>query len=130
MGSLKKSLKSWLKSPFRLVSSVAKGDISGAIGSVASAASIGTIGSGGGFVDTEKYMPSAESVKNMEKQAKLQNIQEAQKAQEAQEQAKKVAALEQEDEHKRKSIFFTSGNELGEMIGTTNLKRRGSILGN
>lgn len=120
MGSVTKSFSSWLKSPGKIISSVAKGDVSGAIGGAASAASFGTIGSGGGFVDTEKYMPSAEALKAQEKQAK----------QAATEQAKRVAALEQEDEQRRKSIFFTSGNELGEMVGTTSKKRRGSILGN
>ena len=127
MGSLKKSFKTWLKSPFRAISSLAKGDISGALSNAASTASLGTIGSGGGFVDTEKYMPSAEAVKKQEKQAKLQNTQAAQAAQE---QAKKADALEKKEEQRRKTIFYTSGNELGEMIGTTNLKRRGSILGN
>lgn len=122
MGSVKKSFKSWVKSPSKIISSVAKGDISGAIGGAASAASFGTIGSGGA-IDTEKYMPSAEALKAQENRAK-------QAAQAATEQAKRIAALEQEDEQRRKSIFFTSGNELGEMVSSTSKKRRGSILGN
>lgn len=104
MGSVTKAVKSFVKAPEKIISSVAKGDISGAIGGAASAASLGTIGSGGAA-----------------KQA----------SQAASEQAKKAAQLEEEDEKRRKTIFFTSGNELGEDIGVIgNLKRRGSILGN
>ena len=125
MGSFKKAFKSFVNAPAKVVSSIAKGDISGAIGGAASAASFGTIGSGGGFIDTEKYMPSANTLEAQEKAAK-------QASRAASEQAKKkVAQLEEEDEKRRKSIFFTSGQELGEDIGATgNLKRRGSILGN
>lgn len=119
MGSVKKAFKSFVKSPAKIVSSVAKGDISGAIGGAASMLSFGSVGSGG-IVDTEKYMPSATTLEAQEKAAKA-----------ASEQAKKAAQLEEEDEKRRKTIFFTSGNELGENIGVTgNLKRRGSILGN
>ena len=117
MGSITKSFKSWVKAPAKIVSSVAKGDISGAISSEASVASVGTIGSGGEFVDTEKYMPSATTFKAQKKAAKQAS--------------QKAAQLEAEDEKRRKTIFFTSGNELGENIGVIgNLKRRGSILGN
>lgn len=124
MGSFKKAFKSWVKGPGKIFSSIAKGDISGAIGGAASTASFGTIGSGGRFVDTEKYAPSVTTLEAQEKAAK-------QASQAASEQAKKVARLEEEDEKRRKSIFFTSGQELGEDIGVTgNLKRRGSILGN
>lgn len=124
MGSVIKAVKSFVKAPAKIVSSIAKGDISGAIGGAASAASLGTIGSGGGFVDTEKYMPSATTLEAQEKAAK-------QASQAAAEQAKKAAQLEEQDERRRKSIFFTSGQELGENIGLVgNLKRRGSILGN
>ena len=123
MGSVKKAVKSFVKSPAKIISSVAKGDISGAIGGAASAASLGTIGSGGGFVDTEKYMPSATTLEAQEKAAK-------QASQAASEQAKKADALEKQEEQRRKSIFFTSGNELGEMLYSTSRKRRGSILGN
>lgn len=123
MGGITKSVKRWVKSPGKIISSLAKGDISGAIGGAASAASLGTIGSGGGFVDTEKYMPSTEALKAQEKQA-------TQAAQAAHEQAKKADALEKQEEQRRKSIFFTSGNELGEMLYSTSRKRRGSILGN
>lgn len=123
MGSFKKAFKSFVKSPAKLVSSVAKGDVSGAIGGAASMLSFGSVGSGG-IVDTEKYMPSATTLEAQEKAAK-------QASQAASEQAKKAAQLEEEDEKRRKSIFFTSGNELGENIGVIgNLKRRGSILGN
>ena len=124
MGSFKKAFNSFVNAPAKVVSSVAKGDISGTIGGLASAASAGTIGSGGGFIDTEKYAPSANTLKAQKKAAK-------QASQAATEQARKVAQLEEEDEKRRKSIFFTSGQELGEDIGATgNLKRRGSILGN
>lgn len=47
------------------------------------------------------------------------------------EQQRATAAKQAEDEKRRKQIFFTSGQELGEDIGVTgNIERRGSILGN
>lgn len=124
MGSVTRSFKSFFQSPEKIVRSVAKGDVSGAIGGALSLSNLGTIGSGGGFIDTEKYMPSATTLKEQEKAAK-------QASQAAAEQAKKAAQLEEQEEKRRKSIFFTSGQELGEDIGLVgNLKRRGSILGN
>ena len=127
MGSVKKAFKNIVKSPAKVVSSIAKGDISGAIGGAANAISFGTVGSGGVLVDTEKVMPSATTLKAKE-QAEKHAMQASQVAEE---QAQKAAKLEEAEEKRRKTIFFTSGQELGENIGLVgNLKRRGSILGN
>ena len=134
MGSVKKEFKKAVKavtSPVtgtvKAIGSIAKGDVSGALSNVASAVTMGSVGQEGYLINTNKIIPSTEYM-----EGKLEEQKQAtqKQAQSAQEQAKKVEALKQEDEQRRKSIFFTSGNELGEMLYSTSKKRRGSILGN
>lgn len=103
-------VKSVFKSPVKAIKSLAKGDIGGAINSAVNTVSLGTLGvTEGGLI-------------NLAGQEKMPNVQES----------SAVDTLTQEAEStakKRKSMYFTEGEELGQDVTRVfNTQKRGSIF--
>ena len=97
--AVSKGFKSVTKSPFKAVSSLAKGDFAGALNSVAEIATLGTISFDG-------------------EEAKLKESASDALAREAESTAKK-----------RKSMYFTEGEELGQdTTSVFNSSKRGKIF--
>ena len=97
--SFSKGFKSITKSPFNAVSSLAKGDFAGALNSVAEIATLGTISFDG---DQAKVKESASD---------------------------ELASAAESTAKKRKSLYFTEGEELGQdTTKVFNTSRRGSIF--
>lgn len=122
MGSIKKAIKSFTKSPFDFVKSTAKGDIGGMADALTRGATFGgaSLDSGKGVVDVKK------TLENLKPQV---NLSEANSAP-AEKPEQQIANAKEETRNQRRALFMTAGDELGDQVLSVVRKKRGSLLGN
>ena len=122
MGSIKKAIKSFTKSPFDFVKSTAKGDIGGMADALTRGATFGgaSLDSGKGVVDVKK------TLENLKPQV---NLSEANSAS-ADKPEQQIANAKEETRNQRRALFMTAGDELGDQVLSVVRKKRGSLLGN
>lgn len=122
MGSLKKAIKSYTKSPFDFVKNAAKGNIVGMADALTRSVTIGgvSLDSGKGVVDVKK------TLKKLKSQA---NLSEANSAS-ADKPEQQIVNAKEETRNQRRALFMTAGDELGDQVLSVVRKKRGSLLGN
>ena len=122
MGSIKKAIKSFTKSPFDFVKSTAKGDIGGMADALTRGVTLGSasLDSGKGVVDVKK------TLENLKPQV---NLSEANSAS-ADKPEQQIANAKEETRNQRRALFMTAGDELGDQVLSVVRKKRGSLLGN
>ena len=120
MGSIKKAIKSFTKSPFDFVKSTAKGDIGGMADALTRGATFGgaSLDSGKGVVDVKK------TLENLKPQV---NLSEANSAP-AEKPEQQIANAKEETRNQRRALFMTAGDELGDQVLSVVRKKRGSLL--
>lgn len=122
MGSLKKAIKSSIKSPFDFVKSAAKGDIGGMADALTRGATYGgvSLDSGKGVIDAKK------TLETLNPQV---NLSEANSAS-AEKPEQQIVNAKEETRNQRRALFMTAGDELGDQVLSVVRKKRGSLLGN
>lgn len=117
MGSLKKAIKSFTKSPFDFAKSAAKGDIGGMADALTRGATLGSasLDSGKGVVDVKKTLETLKPQVNLS---------------EAEKPEQQIANAKEETRNQRRALFMTAGDELGDQVLSVVRKKRGSLLGN
>lgn len=122
MGSFKKAIKSFTKSPFDFAKSAAKGDIGGMADSLVRGATYGgvSLDSGKGVIDAKK------TLETLNPQV---NLSEANSAA-AEKPEQQIVNAKEETRNQRRALFMTAGDELGDQVLSVVRKKRGSLLGN
>lgn len=122
MGSLKKAIKSFTKSPFDFAKSAAKGDIGGMADALTRGATYGgvSLDSGKGVIDAKK------TLETLKPQV---NLSEANSAS-AENPEQQIINAKEETRNQRRALFMTAGDELGDQVLSVVRKKRGSLLGN
>ena len=122
MGSFKKAIKSFTKSPFDFAKSAAKGDIGGMADALTRGATYGgvSLDSGKGVIDAKKTLGI------LKQQV---NLSEANSAS-AEKPEQQIANAKEETRNQRRALFMTAGDELGDQVLSVVRKKRGSLLGN
>ena len=122
MGSFKKAIKSFTKSPFDFAKSAAKGDIGGMADALTRGVTLGSasLDSGKGGVDVKK------TLETLKPQV---NLSEANSAS-AEKPEQQIANAKEETRNQRRALFMTAGDELGDEVLSVVRKKRGSLLGN
>ena len=122
MGSFKKAIKSFTKSPFDFAKSAAKGDIGGMADALARGVTLGSasLDSGKGVVDVKKTLGTLKP---------QVNLSEANSAS-AEKPEQQIANAKEETRNQRRALFMTAGDELGDQVLSVVRKKRGSLLGN
>lgn len=122
MGSLKKAIKSFTKSPFDFVKSAAKGDIGGMADALTRGATYGgvSLDSGKGVIDAKK------TLETLKPQV---NLSEANSAS-AEKPEQQIVNAKEETRNQRRALFMTAGDELGDPVLSVVRKKRGSLFGN
>lgn len=122
MGSFKKAIKSFTKSPFDFVKSTAKGDIGGMADALARGVTLGSasLDSGKGVVDVKKTLGTLKP---------QVNLSEANSAS-ADKPEQQIVNAKEETRNQRRALFMTAGDELGDQVLSVVRKKRGSLLGN
>lgn len=110
MGSFKKTIKSFIKSPFDFAKSAAKGDIGGMADALARA----------GILDVKK------TLETLKPQV---NLSEANSAS-AEKPEQQIVNAKEETRNQRRALFMTAGDELGDPVLSVVRKKRGNLLGN
>ena len=122
MGSLKKAIKSFTKTPFDFVKSTAKGDIGGMADALARGATLGSasLDSGKGVVDAKKTLETLKPQVTLPEE----NSAPAEKPEQ------QIVNAKEETRNQRRALFMTAGDELGDQVLSVVRKKRGSLLGN
>lgn len=122
MGSFKKAIKSFTKSPFDFAKSAAKGDIGGMADAITRGATYGgvSLDSGKGVIDAKK------TLETLNPQV---NLSEANSAS-AEKPEQQIVNAKEETRNQRRALFMTAGDELGDQVLSVVRKKRGSLLGN
>lgn len=122
MGSFKKAIKSFTKSPFDFAKSAAKGDIGGMADSLIRGATLGSasLDSGKGVIDAKKTLETLKPQVNLSEA----NSASADKTEQ------QIANAKEETRNQRRALFMTPGDELGDQVLSVVRKKRGSLLGN
>lgn len=122
MGSFKKAIKSFAKSPFDFAKSAAKGDIGGMADALTRGATYGgvSLDSGKGVIDAKK------TLETLKPQV---NLSEANSAS-AEKPEQQIVNAKEETRNQRRALFMTAGDELGDQVLSVVRKKRGSLLGN
>ena len=122
MGSFKKAIKSFTKSPFDFAKSAAKGDIGGMADALTRGATFGgvSLDSGKGVIDAKKTLGTLKP---------QVNLSEANSAS-AEKPEQQIANAKEETRNQRRALFMTAGDELGDQVLSVVRKKRGSLLGN
>ena len=122
MGSFKKAIKSFTKSPFDFVKSTAKGDIGGMADALARGVTLGSasLDSGKGVVDVKKTLETLKPQVTLPEE----NSASAEKPEQ------QIANAKEETRNQRRALFMTAGDELGDQVLSVVRKKRGSLLGN
>ena len=122
MGSLKKAIKSFTKSPFDFVKSAAKGDIGGMADALTRGATLGSasLDSGKGVVDAKKTLETLKPQVTLPEE----NSAPAEKPEQ------QIVNAKEETRNQRRALFMTAGDELGDQVLSVVRKKRGSLLGN
>lgn len=117
MGSFKKAIKSFTKSPFDFVKSTAKGDIGGMADALVRGATYGgvSLDSGKGVIDAKKTLETLKPQVNLS---------------EADKPEQQIVNAKEETRNQRRALFMTAGDELGDQVLSVVRKKRGSLLGN
>ena len=125
MGSFKKAIKSFTKSPFDFAKSAAKGDIVGMADALTRGATLGSASlySGKGVVDVKK------TLENLNPQVNLSEANSA-SAEKPEQPEQQIANAKEETRNQRRALFMTAGDELGDPVLSVVRKKRGSLLGN
>ncbi|MDY4689590.1 MAG: hypothetical protein SPC24_03340 [Alphaproteobacteria bacterium] len=105
MGSFKKTIKSFIKSPFDFAKSAAKGDIGGMADALARA----------GILDVKKTLETLKPQVNLS---------------EADKPEQQIVNAKEETRNQRRALFMTAGDELGDPVLSVVRKKRGNLLGN
>lgn len=118
MGSFKKAIKSFTKSPFDFAKSAAKGDIGGMADALTRGATYGgvSLDSGKGVIDAKKTLGTLKPQVNLSEAAEKPEQQ--------------IANAKEETRNQRRALFMTAGDELGDQVLSVVRKKRGSLLGN
>lgn len=118
MGSFKKAIKSFTKSPFDFAKSAAKGDIGGMADALTRGATLGNVSldSGKGVIDAKKTLGTLKPQVNLSEAAEKPEQQ--------------IANAKEETRNQRRALFMTAGDELGDQVLSVVRKKRGSLLGN
>ena len=121
MGSFKKAIKSFTKSPFDFVKSAAKGDIGGMADALTRGATYGgvSLDSGKGVIDAKK------TLETLKPQVTLPEENSA-----AEKSEQQILNAKEETRNQRRALFMTAGDELGDPVLSVVRKKRGSLLGN
>lgn len=127
MGSLKKAIKSFTKSPFDFVKSAAKGDIGGMADALTRGATLGNVSldSGKGVIDAKKTLKTLKPKANLSEA----NLSEANSAS-ADKPEQQIINAKEETRNQRRALFMTAGDELGDQVLSVVRKKRGSLFGN
>ena len=122
MGSFKKAIKSFTKSPFDFVKSTAKGDIGGMADAAIRGVTLGSasLDSGKGVIDAKKPLETL---------TQQVNLSEATSAP-AEKPEQQIINAKEETRNQRRALFMTAGDELGDQVLSVVRKKRGSLLGN
>lgn len=122
MGSFKKAIKSFTKSPFDFVKSAAKGDIGGMADAAIRGVTLGSasLDSGKGVIDAKKTLES------LKPQVALSEANSAP----AEKPEQQIVNAKEETRNQRRALFMTAGDELGDQVLSVVRKKRGSLLGN
>ena len=122
MGSLKKAIKSFTKSPFDFAKSAAKGDIGGMADSAIRGVTLGSasLDSGKGVIDVKK------TLETLKPQVTLSEANSAS----AEKPEQQILNAKEETRNQRRALFMTAGDELGDPVLSVVRKKRGSLLGN
>lgn len=122
MGSFKKAIKSFTKSPFDFVKSTAKGDIGGMADALTRGVTLGSasLDSGKGVIDVKKTMETLKPQVTLPEE----NSASAEKPEQ------QIANAKEETRNQRRALFMTAGDELGDQVLSVVRKKRGSLLGN
>lgn len=122
MGSLKKAIKSFAKSPFDFVKSAAKGDIGGMADAAIRGVSHGgvSLDSGKGVIDAKK------TLEILKPQVTLSEANSAS----AEKPEQQIVNAKEETRNQRRALFMTAGDELGDQVLSVVRKKRGSLFGN
>ena len=122
MGSFKKAIKSFTKSPFDFVKSTAKGDIGGMADALTRGATFGgvSLDSGKGVIDVKKTLETLKPQVTLPEE----NSASAEKPEQ------QIANAKEETRNQRRALFMTAGDELGDQVLSVVRKKRGSLLGN
>ena len=122
MGSFKKAIKSFAKSPFDFAKSAAKGDIGGMADALTRGATYGgvSLDSGKGVIDAKKTLGT------LKPQVTLSEANSAS----AEKPEQQIVNAKEETRNQRRALFMTAGDELGDQVLSVVRKKRGSLLGN
>ena len=125
MGSFKKAIKSFTKSPFDFVKSTAKGDIGGMADALARGVTLGSasLDSGKGVIDVKKTLETLKPQVTLPEE----NSAPAEKPEKPEQQ---IANAKEETRNQRRALFMTAGDELGDQVLSVVRKKRGSLFGN
>lgn len=125
MGSFKKAIKSFTKSPFDFAKSAAKGNIGGMADALTRGATYGgvSLDSGKGVIDAKKTLETLNPQVNLSEA----NSASAEKPEQPEQQ---IVNAKEETRNQRRALFMTAGDELGDQVLSVVRKKRGSLLGN
>lgn len=126
MGSFKKAIKSFTKSPFDFVKSAAKGDIGGMADALTRGVTLGSasLDSGKGVVDVKK------TLETLKPQVTLPEENSAPAEKPEQQIVNAIVNAKEETRNQRRALFMTAGDELGDQVLSVVRKKRGSLFGN
>ena len=125
MGSFKKAIKSFTKSPFDFVKSTAKGDIGGMADALTRGVTLGSasLDSGKGVIDVKKTLDTLKPQVTLPEE----NSASAEKPEKPEQQ---IVNAKEETRNQRRALFMTAGDELGDPVLSVVRKKRGSLFGN
>ena len=125
MGSFKKAIKSFTKSPFDFVKSTAKGDIGGMADALTRGVTLGSasLDSGKGVIDVKKTLDTLKPQVTLPEE----NSAPAEKPEKPEQQ---IVNAKEETRNQRRALFMTAGDELGDQVLSVVRKKRGSLFGN
>ena len=125
MGSVKKAIKSFVKSPFDFAKSTVKGDIGGMADALTRGVTLGSasLDSGKGVVDVKKTLELLKPQVTLPEE----NSAPAEKPEQPEQQ---IVNAKEETRNQRRALFMTAGDELGDPVLSVVRKKRGSLFGN
>ena len=122
MGSFKKAIKSFTKSPSDFAKSTAKGDIGGMADGLIRGVTLGSasLNSGKSVVDVKKTLETLKPQVTLPEE----NSAPAEKPEQ------QIVNAKEKTRNQRRALFMTAGDELGDQVLSVVRKKRGSLLGN